>query len=302
MNYQSDKLENWEHSVFPLIFILQLIRDVLVIHDDIIDEDLVKFNSDTIPFSYSKLEDATISDMTKRGKDLSILFGDYLLPKIYNIICDLPLPSELKVNLFREINSVLKDTNIGQINETWMEEKELSSFLSAEIIELYKRKVANYCYAFPCRLGLICTHAPQEVVDTFSDVLLKIGACSQIVNDVEGVFFESFSSERNTLSDLKFLRRTYLLVKFNKKNTHPKIAALLKQKSLSDEEAFYIKKQMIELNMLSEVLSNVENDMVQIKETLSNLSIGNIFKEYLSDLIDIRVLSNLTKMSWVSYG
>lgn len=299
MNYQSNKIESLEHSVLSLIFVPQLIRDVLAIHDDIIDEDLIKFNSDTIPFSYSKLEDENTPDMTKRGKDLSILFGDYLLPKIYDIVCDLDASSELKIDLLREINDVFKSTNIGQIDEILMEKSELSSFSSAEIIELYKRKAANYCYAFPCSLGLICAHAPQEVIDTLSDILLRIGACSQIVNDVEGVFFESFSNERNTLSDLKFLRRTYLLVKFSKKNIDPKIAALLKQKTLSDEEALCIKEQMIREGILLEVLNDVENDMAQVKERLAVLSIGNVLKEYMFDLIDIRVLSNLKKMSGV---
>lgn len=297
MNYQSNKLESLEHSVLPLIFVPQLIRDVLAIHDDIIDEDLIKFNSDTIPFSYSKLEDTTVLNMTKRGKDLSILFGDYLLPKTYDIVCDLAVSDKLKVNLIREINSVFKDTNIGQIDEILMEKGEVSSFLSSEIIELYKKKAGNYCYAFPCRLGLIYASAPKEIIDTLSEILLKIGAYSQIVNDVEGVFFENFSDERNTLSDLKFLRRTYLLVKFSKKNTNPKITTLLKQKSLSDEDTLYIKEQMIELNILPEILKDIENDIEQIKETLSILSIGNVLKEYMMDLIDIRVLSNLKKMS-----
>ena len=98
MNYDNDEapcLDSCVDATFLLI--PQLLRDVLAIHDDIIDEDTEKFHQDTLPFAYSKIFAPSVDHMTKEGKDLALLFGDYLFPKIYEIIIGASIPADRKL-------------------------------------------------------------------------------------------------------------------------------------------------------------------------------------------------------------
>lgn len=296
--YKANNLSDISTSKFPsIIFIPQIVRDFLAIHDDVIDEDLIKFNTDTLPFAISKLYDSKLDKMSTKGKNLSILFADYTVPIIYNIAYQAECDKDTRLELINAINRVLLKTNIGQIKELELEQFMPSSISESEILELYNKKAADYCYAFPFELGLIYAGAPMDLIEKSREILLKIGACSQVVNDIEGVFFESYGDERDTFSDLLELRRTYLLVKLSKMSSNEIVQKMLEKNRLNYSEAQSIKQEMINCSLLESVCTDIKRICSELNHCIDDLSLGNVIKEYIQDLIRIRVLGNLEKVS-----
>lgn len=298
--YEENLLENIPNSNFgKIIYIPQMIRDFLAIHDDVIDEDLIKFSTDTLPYAITKLEESEKHslNMSKGGKDRAILFADYLLPVIYNTICSVNgCDDSTKVKMIMAINQVMEKTNIGQLMELDLERKCISDIDGNEIMLLYKYKAADYCYAFPIEIGLIFANAPQENITAIREVLLNIGACSQIVNDMEGIFYENYEGERDTISDLLELRRTYLLVKFAKINKDKDVEQILKKKNMTREEAQIVKKAMLKSDLLDCIYDDILRICTEIKEQIIKLPVGDVLKRYINDLIDARVLENVKSL------
>lgn len=297
--YKSEEIEDIsKFQDFSLVFIPQMVRDLLAIHDDIIDEDLVKFNSDTLPFSFSKLIDEKFTSMTKSGKDLAILFGDYISPYPYQIVSNLKIEDNIKIKIIRAINDVLKKTNLGQIQELLFNDEKLININKQQILEMYKAKAADYCYAFPFEIGLLYAKAPKQLVDECRNILLQIGTYSQIVNDMEGIFSEDYNNERDTLSDLIYLRRSYLLIKLAKLSKQDKrTQTLLRKKELSQAEALFIKQKLREYKICTIIAQEIEKASEKLKKQISQTSLGKVCKEYFYDLIDVRVISNLKKQT-----
>lgn len=279
-----------------LLFIPQLIRDYGAIHDDIVDEDFVKFGCDTLPVVFSKNSEPERSIMNKRGMDMALLFGDMMVSAPLSIVAALSVESETKVKLLSLITQLLYSTNKGQIQELLLDEMSLEDIPLNAITTLYRDKAADYCYAFPLALGMVYSKLDDEIVRTMREVMLNIGIVSQIVNDIEGVFFEKFLNERDTLSDLTKLRRTYLLVKLQHKTISSEIKKLLGCRSLTKEQALLVKEEMIGCGVLTEVRCEVENKCEIITSEVKDLKIGSVLKAYLLDLIESRVITNIRKV------
>lgn len=294
--YEADNLSDIATCGFPsIIYIPQIIRDVGAIHDDVIDEDLIKFNTDTFPFAISKFFDPKLNSMSKKGKSLAILFADYIFPIVYDIVTHADRDEKTRLELINSVNRVLLKTNIGQITELELEQRTLFSISESEILALYDKKAADYCYAFPFELGLIYAGAPRALIDESREILLKIGACSQVVNDIEGIFYESYGDERNTLSDLLEMRRTYLLVKLSKITSNDTVRKLLEQDSLNGDEAQVIKAEMLACNLMESVCLDIKRICTDLSCRINNLNLGNVTKSYFQDLINVRILTNLEK-------
>lgn len=278
-----------------IMFIPQLVRDFLAIHDDIIDEDLIKFNQKTLPYSYSAIQNES-TGLTKNGKDIALLFADYILPLIYKVASNCIYGDAIRLKIVRLINQVLSDTNYGQITELYLQNVALELISEEEILALYRKKAADYCYAFPFIIGLTVATAPLDLINNTREVLLKIGTYSQIVNDIEGVFSESFDNERDTMSDLVNLRRTYLLVKFAHVCKEQNVLQLLCKNTITIEECIALKETMYKYNILHLVKADVETGCELMKKQFKTMQLGNMCKEYFCDLINGRVLSNLAKV------
>ena len=278
-----------------LLFIPQLVRDFLAIHDDIIDEDLIKFNCDSLPYSFSKVHKKDTLRMNKWGKDVALLFADMQLSAPLNIISSLYVDHVTRMKLLNIVSQIFLTTNKGQIDELLLNDIPLGDISPNEIADIYQNKAADYCYAFPLTLGLVYSEANSQIIEEMRMIMLKLGFFSQIINDIEGVFFEHFDNERDTLSDLMFMRRTYLLVKFYH-STNDDNKKILNLPNLSKEQANFIKNEIINSRVILELKNEIEMGCVQLKEDITSLQIGMVLKEYLLGLVNSRILANISKV------
>lgn len=290
-NIYSEDAPKLEHlGDKEIVLIPQMVRDFLAIHDDVIDEDIEKFGKDTLPVSYSKLLSANNENtLIKIGKDFSILYADYLLPIVYKMIADFSINAELKIRISKLISRVVRETNIGQMNELIMQQKLISSCNENEILNMYKQKAANYCYAFPMELGLVYSNVKETEILLMRSIMLEIGAYSQVIDDIMGIFPEFFNNSKNTISDLMLLRRSYILLKY----MHYCNDEILKKDKLSFDEAFELKVRIYKSDILKVISEEASNVCVDLKKKINGLKIGSFLKEYLLKLIDSRIIKNL---------
>lgn len=296
--YQNDLPQSDEIKRLRLVFIPQLIRDFLAIHDDVIDEDIVKLNGRTIPFSFSRFGNHTKSDeMTKQGKDLAILFADFLIQLPYEIISNLDIEPARKIDLCKAISKVIATTNLGQLQELMMSDLSFADISENSVLSLYRSKAADYCFAFPTTLGLIYSGVEDEIVNKTRELMLNIGAYSQIVNDIEGVWPEFFSNERDTLSDLLYLRRSYLLWLLWSRNINNEfVASCLEKDSLSREEALSIKDIMVKSDLLSYLRVELEIKAYSFWGEIDELCFGPVFTNYLKSIVESRIIIPVSKL------
>ncbi|MDP3779491.1 MAG: polyprenyl synthetase family protein [bacterium] len=290
-------------EIGDIILIAQLVRDIAAIHDDIIDEDVLKFGKPPLPVLFSapvfNEEAYQGKRLTKRGKDLAVLYGDYL----YGVLGQLILSasrlhgSMIVQSLGELVADVFRVTNQGQIHELLMDGRSIEHIAASEILELYRAKAAYYCYAFPFEVGLIIAGANCTVRTKSKLLLLDIGVASQIVDDIAGAFPDLLDQGKDTKGELQQLRRTMLIVLFAKTEEGKAFLPTIADRfSLSEEEIRALKKAMIESACMKQAIGQAQSVLGNYGERIEEIGLGICAKRYLMDLIQVRVRGNLEQI------
>jgi len=144
-----------------LAVVVELIHTATLVHDDIIDEAVVRRHVETMN--------------TKWGSKISILFGDYLFSRAYTILS--AMDSQVATIIMSQTINILCEGEMVQLLRCYDAEVTESEYLS--IIE---RKTASLCAA-SCKLGAISSGANRKQTEALANYGSKIGMAFQIIDD-----------------------------------------------------------------------------------------------------------------------
>lgn len=144
-----------------LAVVVELIHTATLVHDDIIDEAMVRRHVETMN--------------SKWGRKISILFGDYLFSRAYTILS--ALDSQVATIIMSQTINILCEGEMVQLLRCYDTEVTESEYLS--IIE---KKTASLCAA-SCKLGAISSGANKKQTEVLTNYGSKIGMAFQIIDD-----------------------------------------------------------------------------------------------------------------------
>ena len=144
-----------------LAVVVELIHTATLVHDDIIDEAVVRRHIETMNMKW--------------GSKISILFGDYLFSRAYTILS--ALDSQVSTLIMSQTINILCEGEMVQLLRCYDTEVTESEYLS--IIE---RKTASLCAA-SCKLGAISSGANKWQTEALTNYGSKIGMAFQIIDD-----------------------------------------------------------------------------------------------------------------------
>ncbi|WKZ20205.1 MAG: polyprenyl synthetase family protein [Candidatus Jettenia sp. CY-1] len=144
-----------------LAVVVEMVHTATLVHDDIIDEASMRRHVESVN--------------SKWGREISILFGDYLFSRGFTILS--ALDSQIATLLLSQTVNIMSEGEIIQLQRRY--DIELSENDYFDIIE---RKTASLCAA-SCRLGAAFAGANRKILDMLSNYGLKIGIAFQIVDD-----------------------------------------------------------------------------------------------------------------------
>jgi octaprenyl-diphosphate synthase len=144
-----------------LAVVVELIHTATLVHDDIIDEAVVRRHVETMN--------------SKWGRKISILFGDYLFSRAYTILS--ALDSQMATIIMSQTINILCEGEMVQLLRCYDSEVTESEYLS--IIE---KKTASLCAA-SCKLGAISSGANKKQTEVLTNYGSKIGIAFQIIDD-----------------------------------------------------------------------------------------------------------------------
>ena len=144
-----------------LAVVVEMVHTATLVHDDIIDEASIRRHVETVN--------------SKWGREISILFGDYLFSRGFTILS--ALDSQVATLLLSQTVNIMSEGELIQLQRRY--DMELSENDYFDIIE---RKTASLCAA-SCRLGATFAGANRKISDMLYNYGLKIGIAFQIVDD-----------------------------------------------------------------------------------------------------------------------
>ena len=144
-----------------LAIVVELIHTATLVHDDIIDEAVVRRHVETMN--------------SKWGRKISILFGDYLFSRAYTILS--ALDSQMATLIMSQTINILCEGEMVQLLRCY--DREITE---SEYYSIIERKTASLCAA-SCKLGAISSGANKKQTEALTNYGSKVGMAFQIIDD-----------------------------------------------------------------------------------------------------------------------
>jgi len=174
-----------------LAVVVEMVHTATLVHDDIIDEAAIRRHVESMN--------------SKWGREISILFGDYLFSRGFTILS--ALDSQIATLMLSQTVNTMCEGELIQLKRRY--DMRLSE---EDYIDIIERKTASLC-ATSCRLGAAFAGANHKVAEMMSNYGLKLGAAFQIVDDCLDVMGEEDEIGKSLNTDIKKGKLTLPLIR-----------------------------------------------------------------------------------------
>lgn len=285
-----------EHSdIYRIAMAMEIVHTALLIHDDIMDDDLKRRGRDTLFYQYQKIGSGkNANDAKLYGQALALCVGDIAFFMAYDILAAfISTPEKLKkiVPLFsEELYKVgyaqMEDVHFGQIDY----EPTLD-----EIIDMYRCKTARYTFTLPFTIGGILGDMNENNLATLQQFGEELGIIFQIRDDELGIFGTEDNIGKAIGSDIRENKKTllrYLLLKRVSEEEKKRIISIFGNNEVMKEEIEYVRDLIESYKIRDEINKDILARTDKLTDLLSHMSFNDENREILQDLIEYNLKRN----------
>ena len=201
-------------AVLPAATALELLHLGMLIHDDIIDRDYVRYGVDNVAGGYNKKYDELVPDATDRlhySHSAALLAGDLLLSEAYLLMAESRVDAHQVLIIQKILGQSIFEVIGGELLDTEAAFRSMSE-ISTEKVARYK--TASYTTTLPMLVGAQLagmSEAEQVHVRTFGR---NLGIAFQLRDDILGIFGDEAVTGKTTIGDIREGKNTYMIEQF----------------------------------------------------------------------------------------
>ncbi len=278
-----------------MVFLPQVVRDVLAIHDDIVDGDREKFARPTLPAAYTALAPPGAPPArTRHGDHLALYWADLLLGLAADLVEQAPASPEVRCRLSATVGHVLTRTHRGQLTELHLQHTHPAQIPVADLLAMYADKAADYCYQLPFTLGAILGGLDPDRLGATRTVLETVGVASQIIDDIAGGCPQVLEQGKDSIGEITQLRRTVLLCDLARRlPAGDPLQPILAGQATTPEQTAAIREAFLTFGAVTAAATRAAALADQAAAAIDRLGLAAPATAYLHDLVDVRVRHSL---------
>ncbi len=192
-------------GVWQAAVAVELVHTALLMHDDFMDEDVLRRGLPTTQAFFA----GTYGQ--HYGDSMAVCVGDLVLALGFETLSRCGLDPALVVEGVTHLQRTIMQTVMGQAHDVHMEFAQ--SWSEQDVLAVHTAKTSLYTYQNPLMLGAIFARLPQSVRDMLHTYALYGGLAFQIQDDILGVFGDTEKTGKSADSDLRQGKRTLLALK-----------------------------------------------------------------------------------------
>ncbi len=267
--------EDSQETCLTLGAALELFQSALLIHDDIMDRDIIRRGSPSIYHQYVlKSGEWNLYEPDHAGRALGICAGDIAFFTAFEMISIAELPDVVKTKLFELCARELSYVGVAQMVDVhWGAGVRLPD--PEEVLNLYTYKTGRYTFSLPLIMGGIAAGQVPEVIKLFEKFGTALGTIFQLRDDEIGIYGNEKEVGKPIGSDIKEGKKTlfylYLFERIDSRERE-KIQTIFGNQSASEEDIRYVKELMEKFDIRQKVASVVSRFAEQAWEEIRKLN------------------------------
>lgn len=218
------------------------------IHDDVIDEDVIRRGRPTVWSRYQRSARAIGArepHALAAGLAAGILAGDLLLTLALRLVATAPLTGDdgLRVELLDLLDDIVQRTASGELDDV-LGPVRPGAVTLADAVSTAAQKTSEYSFVGPVVAGAALAGAPAAVVDTLGGAARALGTAYQLTDDLLGTFGDEAVTGKSTRSDLAEGKVTTLVVLARETPAWPLLSRHLGDRDVSDAAAAAVRREL----------------------------------------------------------
>lgn len=200
-------------DVMPAALAFELLHLAMLIHDDIIDRDDIRYGHKNIAGQYNDIYASALGGEERQhfADSSAILAGDILLSQAHELVMQCSVATGRIVRAHHDLSNAVMQVVGGELMDM---ESAFMSGTSVDPMAIARYKTASYSFVAPLLAGAHLAGASQEYVDVFAELGNALGIAYQLQDDILGVFGDEHTTGKSASSDIHEGKQTYLIQHF----------------------------------------------------------------------------------------
>jgi len=197
-------------KILPIAAAQEFLHFSLLIHDDIIDRDYVRYGTANIagcydtryqPFARNK------QDRLHYANSAALLGGDLMLSTAYQMIATANVPNKDKIIAQTLLGQSIFEVAAGELLDT---ESAFIPSKSGDALLIARYKTASYSFLIPLLTGARLAAASEIQQKNLRVFAIALGIAYQLVDDLLGTFGEEELTGKSISSDIREGKHTFM--------------------------------------------------------------------------------------------
>lgn len=189
-----------------------MLNQALLIHDDIIDRDYVRYGVANVAGQFKNyyFEQRKFSDIQSKhfGNAAGLLAGDLCLSEAFMLINGSGFRSAQKDTVFGFTQEAVFSVAAGELLDSETHKMDIDG---SDVLTIVRLKTAIYSLVVPLISGAYLGGASDTDITILRNYAEKIGIAYQLTDDLLGVFGDVGITGKTNIGDLREGKHTYLM-------------------------------------------------------------------------------------------
>lgn len=278
------------NDILPVAAAQELLHLGMLIHDDIIDRDYIRYGVDNIAGGYEKIYKPLVGDTTDRlhyAHSSALLAGDLMISGAYQLITDAKVEAAKIIKVQRLFGKGIFEVVGGELIDTESAFREFG-VIKSETVALYK--TASYTFIVPMLIGAMladASKADQAYLRLFAE---NLGIAFQLRDDIIGVFGSEAATGKSNSGDIREGKRTFMveqLCALANKEQKAVFDHYFGDHSISSDEVQLVRDLLVSTGAKQKTEEAIARYEVKARSALESLDIDPESAEQLEELITI---------------
>ena len=276
-------------DVVPVAAALEILHLGMLVHDDIIDRDYIRYGVANVSGQYNDLYASYIQSSEERrhfSDSAAMLAGDLLLIGGHDLLLESKISDAVLRDVSRIYNHAVFVVAGGELLDT---ESAFRPFESIDALSISRTKTAHYSFVTPLLMGARLADVSPEVCAQLEAFGEKLGIAYQLVDDLLGVFGSEDVTGKSALNDLREAKHTLLIEEFKRRanqEQQQQFEELFGNKSLTQDTAHTLRNLIVESGAKQAVDELIDRYSHDARHILAEIAMPDIFKAHFESLLN----------------
>jgi geranylgeranyl pyrophosphate synthase len=285
-SYTNEPIE----AILPAAAAQELLHLSMLIHDDIIDRDDVRYGIKNIARDYLDHYEEIIEDESDRrhyANSAAILAGDLLISEAFALTTETDVDRATLIKTQRLLSKAIFQVVGGELLDT---EAAFRGIDAADPLSIAEQKTASYSFVSPLMIGATLANAAQEQLSLLQSFGEQLGVAYQLRDDMIGIFGDEEATGKSVSSDILEGKRTILIEAFYQRADETQrvtFDALFGRHTLKADEVNTVKSLLIESGAKEATETLIRAYQTHIHALVDELAIDLSHKAAFNTVIDL---------------